>query len=75
MIPRVEFDARYSDLNTQIIALQPSKETFLDYVKSIDNFREYYDALDKQARKTFWSTVLDQIRISSGKLLPVFRAF
>ena len=75
MIPRVEFDARYSDLNTQIIALQPSKEMFLDYVKSIDNFREYYDALDKQARKTFWSTVLDQIRISSGKLLPFFRAF
>ena len=75
MIPRAEFDARYSDLNTQIIALQPPKEPRLEYIKSIDNCREYYDALDKQARKTFWSNILDQIHISSDKLLPVFRTF
>jgi len=75
MIPRAEFDARYSDLNTQIIALQPPQEPRLEYIKSIDNCREYYDALDKQARKTFWSNILDQIHISSDKLLPVFRTF
>ena len=75
MIPRAEFDVRYSDLNTQIIALQPPKEPHLEYIKSIDNCREYYDALDKQARKTFWSNILDQIHISSDKLLPVFRTF
>ena len=77
LIQRKEFDTRYNDLNTQISSMRPSREISLVYFKtvSVENLREYYDALDKNARKELWSRILDRVRISDGVLTPVFRTF
>lgn len=76
LIPRDVFDLRHSDLDMQIAALRPKQEprpVFLEAITAED-FRQRYDALDRQARKEFWSRTIDHIRVSErGFLTPVFR--
>lgn len=75
LITRDIFDQRHNELDMQITALRPKQDSrpiFLEAVTAED-FRQRYDALDKQARKDFWSRTIDSIRVSEkGFLSPVF---
>ena len=75
LITRDIFDQRHNELDMQIAALRPRQDIrpiFLEAVAAED-FRQRYDALDKQARKDFWSRAIDSIRVSEkGFLSPVF---
>ena len=77
MLSRDVFDQRHNDLDIQITALRPKPETRHLFLGTIDakKFRERYDALDKTARKEFWSRTLEVVHIAEdGTLTPVFSA-